>query len=261
MSGPRVVSMVPSWTETLLECGVAVVGRTRFCIHPRERVAAIPRVGGTKEWALDKVLGAAPDLIVLDREENPRAMAEEAPCPVLATHVRAAADVAPEVERLAETVGGAAGEELRGLAARWRRALEGPPAALPEDWERLPGLRRWIRVPSFTPARLRAVEYLIWRDPWMGVAPATFIGSMLARAGFAGLLPERVDPYPRLDARTLRAAEGTLLLCSSEPFPFERFTEEIAALGTPAALVDGEAWSWFGARSLRFLEGLRGSSG
>jgi iron complex transport system substrate-binding protein len=261
MGGPRVVSMVPSWTETLLECGVAVVGRTRFCIHPHARVATIPRMGGTKEWKLDKVLGAAPDLVVLDREENPRAMAAEAPCPVLATHVRAAADVAPEVERLAGAIGGAAGERLRAMAERWRRALDGPPAALPEDWERLPGLQRWIRKPDFPPARLRAVEYLIWRDPWMGVAPATFIGSMLARAGFAGRLPERAEPYPRLDASQWHEAEGTVLLCSSEPFPFERCAEEIAALGTPAALVDGEAWSWFGLRSLRFLEGLRGTSG
>lgn len=252
--------MVPSWTETLLECGVAVVGRTRFCVHPRDRVAAIPRVGGTKDWKLDHVIGAAPDLVVLDREENPRAMAAEAPCATLATHVRAAADVAPELVRLAEAVGGDAGARLHALAERWRRVLAAPPSALPEDWERLPGLIRWVRKPAFPPARLRAVEYLIWRGPWMGVAPQTFIGSMLARAGFAGLLPARTEAYPRLDDRTLTAAADTLLLCSSEPFPFERFAEDLAALGTPAAIVDGEVWSWFGVRALRFLEDLSATS-
>ncbi|MBM7456943.1 hypothetical protein HNR62_002845 [Oceanisphaera litoralis] len=35
----RVVFMVPSWTETLIECGVNVVGRTRYCVHPADRVA------------------------------------------------------------------------------------------------------------------------------------------------------------------------------------------------------------------------------
>ena len=45
----RVVSLVPSWTETLIEAGVDVVGRTRFCLHPRDRVKSIPAVGGTKD--------------------------------------------------------------------------------------------------------------------------------------------------------------------------------------------------------------------
>lgn len=48
----RVVCMVPSWTETLIECGVKVVGRTRYCVHPGDRVAvnadnALPRWFGT----------------------------------------------------------------------------------------------------------------------------------------------------------------------------------------------------------------------
>jgi hypothetical protein len=45
----RVVSFVPSWTETLLECGVNVVGRTRYCIHPTEKIQNIAIIGGTKD--------------------------------------------------------------------------------------------------------------------------------------------------------------------------------------------------------------------
>ena len=41
--------MVPSLTETLIECGVEVIGRTRFCVHPLDKVSTIPVVGGTKE--------------------------------------------------------------------------------------------------------------------------------------------------------------------------------------------------------------------
>lgn len=49
----RVICLVPSLTEALVECGVKVVGRTRFCVHPAERVAGIRVVGGTKDvdWA------------------------------------------------------------------------------------------------------------------------------------------------------------------------------------------------------------------
>jgi hypothetical protein len=253
--------MVPSWTETLLECGAEVVGRTRFCIHPRGLVDAIPRVGGTKDWAAEKLRAAAPDLLVLDREENPRALAEEAPCAVLDTHVRAAADVGPELERLADAVGGAAGGKLRALAGRWRAAAGGPPAPRPENWERLPGLLIWARPPEFPPAELRRVEYLIWREPWIGVSPRTFIGSMLERAGLGGQLPERAEPYPRLEPSALADGGGALLLAASEPYPFARRADELAELGAPAAIVDGEAFSWFGLRSLRFLERLRGRTG
>jgi len=95
----RVVSMVPSWTETLLECGCEVVGRTRFCIHP-ERVRDIPIVGGTKSIDWDKVGALNADLLLLDREENTRSMSVESPIEVFATHVTSVDDLAPELERL-----------------------------------------------------------------------------------------------------------------------------------------------------------------
>lgn len=45
-----------------------------------------------------------------------------------------------------------------------------------------------------------------------------------------------------------------MLPFASEPYPFERFPELMAECGFSAALVDGEAYSWFGVRTLRFLE-------
>lgn len=247
--------MVPSWTETLLECGVEVVGRTRYCVHPAGRVEAIPQVGGTKDWSLARLAEAAPDLVVLDREENPRSMAEQSPGASLATHVRGAADVGPELERIASAVGGAPAARLRALAARWRVAAAAPPRPLPDRWEALPGLREWVRFPGFAPRELRRVEYLIWRRPWMGVGPRTFAGSMLALAGFGGMLAGRGEPYPELAEEELRG-ERTVLLASTEPYPFARRKGELSVLGAPCAVVDGECFTWFGARSLRFLESL-----
>src|SRR3954462_7806167 len=98
----KVISMVPSWTETLIECGVEVIGRTRFCIHPRQVVASIPVVGGTKDvnWQRVQLLNA--DLLILDREENPKWMAEQAPLPVLDTHVQSVDQLPRELERLGQ---------------------------------------------------------------------------------------------------------------------------------------------------------------
>ena len=66
----RVVSLVPSWTETLLACGVNVVGRTRFCIHPAEKVESIPAIGGTKDLNRESLSELKPDLLLLDEPTN-----------------------------------------------------------------------------------------------------------------------------------------------------------------------------------------------
>ena len=70
----RVVSLVPSLTQTLFDLGLTsneVVGRTPWCIHPRGEVEQVMVVGGTKTPNLNKILNLNPDLIVMDREENP----------------------------------------------------------------------------------------------------------------------------------------------------------------------------------------------
>ena len=72
----RVVSLVPSLTETLFDLGLGVnevVGRTPWCIHPAA-AHDVPVVGGTKTPNLNKILDARPDVVVLDREENPKAV-------------------------------------------------------------------------------------------------------------------------------------------------------------------------------------------
>lgn len=83
----RIVSMVPSWTETLLKAGVQVVGRTRFCIHPPEVDYKCPYSRGTKEVSWDLVMDLKPGFGFIRPRGNPLEMAEECPLPYLATHV------------------------------------------------------------------------------------------------------------------------------------------------------------------------------
>jgi hypothetical protein len=245
--------MVPSWTETLLECGCDVVGRTRFCIHP-ERARDIPVVGGTKSIDWDKVGALDADLLLLDREENTRAMWEESPIGVFATHVTSVDDLAPELERLA---GWLAAPALRDVGARWARVAGCADTRL-GSWPDLPGVIEWIRPPA-VPA-IGPYAYLIWRDPWMGIGPGTFIASMLAAVGLPAdrLFPSdarKGNPkYPVIEPASL--PPDAVLLASSEPYPFHRRRESLLALDRPAALVDGVSFSWFGVRSLSFLEGV-----
>ena len=54
---PRIASLVPSITDLLfsLDLGDQLVARTGFCIHPREAVRNVPKVGGTKTVKLDRL--------------------------------------------------------------------------------------------------------------------------------------------------------------------------------------------------------------
>ena len=68
----RIVCLVPSITELLCDLGLAgkLVGRTGFCIHPRDVVATIPKVGGTKDVNIEKIRRLAPTHVVVNIDEN-----------------------------------------------------------------------------------------------------------------------------------------------------------------------------------------------
>jgi hypothetical protein len=246
----RIVSLVPSWTETLIAAGVNVVGRSRFCIHPREKVTSIPIVGGTKEVDWEKVRELKPDRVVLDEEENPRRMAEECPIPWMATHITSVDDVDSELRRLGEAL---ANRGLDAMADRWRRVCQTYRAdRRTPEWRDLPGVLEWIRQPT---ASTDHFVYLIWKDPWMAVGPGTFIASMFDLLGYGPRMLPLDARYPTIRLEDFDPTR-TLLLFSSEPFPFDAHKDEIARLPHAAAIIDGESYAWFGVRSLRFLEEL-----
>lgn len=247
--------MVPSWTETLLQAGVNVVGRTRFCIHPCDTVVSIAVVGGTRqvEWA--KVAELEPDLLILDQEENPRSMAEQSPVPWYATHVTSVWDMERELRGLH---GRLARQELLASADRWRqvckRLASGPGSP---DWLELPGVMEWVRQPS---REVNRFLYVIWKNPWKAVGPGTFIGSMFELLGYGSRMAPLNDKYPSIRLEDYDSTR-TLLLFSSEPYPFHEQRNVVEELPFPSAIVDGERFSWFGVRTLRFLEGCALASG
>jgi iron complex transport system substrate-binding protein len=246
----RVVSLVPSWTETLVHAGVEVVGRTRFCVHPAAMKARIPAVGGTKNWDFKRIRELKPDLIVLDKEENPRFMAEQREFPVLATHVTDLASVATSLSSLADRI---EKPELAEVAARWQAIAAAPELPRWHHCDPLPGVVEWVRKPT---APVTNVIYMIWRNPWMSVSRNTFIGGVLTKCGLGPYLRDFEDKYPKINLADF-SPETTLLLFATEPYPFLRKRSVLNPINHPYAFADGESFSWFGVRALKFLESLR----
>lgn len=237
------ISMVPSWTETLIEAGVDVCGRTRFCIYPKDKIAHIPIVGGTKDINWKKIESLKPDLIIFDQEENPKSMADECPYPWLATHVTGLTRARDEMQRIGETL---KNQKIFEWSKKWDQLLGNPcgpwsMAKIPGEIQPLPG-----RDIDFS----KQILYVIWKKPWMVVSPNTYIGSVLQFLGAPIADLGSDQKYPEISEEDLKKY---YLLFSSEPFPFEKIKDDLAASGFHGSLVDGESFSWFGIRSLNFL--------
>jgi len=238
----RVVSMVPSWTETLLKAGVNVVGRTRYCIHPPKMITNIPIVGGTKDVAWDLVSDLKPDIVLLDQEENPLEMAEECPLPILTTHVNSLETLQTELVKLGEYF---KNPQLMEYAVMALDILEKPDMKF--DQNKIPGFMEWVKMPS---QQYDQVLYLIWKKPWMAVSKETYIGSVMKKLGMKVVEFHEGDKYPVIE---LEDHKDALCLFSSEPYPFAKKISDLKELGIDGAIVDGECFSWFGIRSLEFL--------
>jgi len=217
----RVVSLVPSVTETLLAWGVEPVACTRFCEQPQLR-----HVGGTKNPDVAAIVGLDPDLVVMNDEENRREDADalvDAGLDVHVVHVESVEDVAPGMAALAERVGVA--------FEPW--ALPPPPAA---------------------PTRRAFVP--IWRRPWMTINRATYGASMLARLGIVGVFDDEPDRYPTVTLEEATARSPDVVLAPSEPYVFtDRHVPELSVVA-PVVLVDGKDLFWWGARTPGALQRL-----
>lgn len=232
----RIVSLCPSQTETLLALGLSreVVGRTRYCIHPATQVSAITEVGGTKQLRLDAIRALQPDVVIAEKEENRRedVTALEAEWPVYVTDVRGF-DSALRM--------------IRGLGRVCSRTQEGESLAarIEQRWQQLRPLNPPLRV-----------AYLIWRKPWMAAGGDTYINDVLAHCGLDNVFAGHAGRYPETTPEEIQALAPDVVLLSSEPYPFkDEHLREFASCLPPGnqskvLLVDGEAFSWYGARML-----------
>jgi ABC-type Fe3+-hydroxamate transport system substrate-binding protein len=240
----RIVSLVPSHTESLFALGAGgrVVGATEYCVHPEQVLCGVPRVGGTKNPRIARILELAPDLVIANREENRRADVERleaAGVQVLVTYARTAEEATADLRRLGE---------LTGTVQRADELATGIESALQRARARAAG---------------RAVRYLalIWKGPYMAVGPDTFAHALLAACGGVNGLPPSPRRYPRIDERGIEALDPEVILLPTEPYAFTSGERDaLLALPCRAAresrvhIVEGELLTWYGPRMERALE-------
>jgi ABC-type Fe3+-hydroxamate transport system substrate-binding protein len=228
----RIVSLVPSQTELLYDLGLdqEVVGITKFCVHPAEWRKRKTIIGGTKQFDLETIHSLAPDLIIGNKEENYKEGIDMLmrDYPVWISDIYNLEDALNMIEQL---------------------------GMLTQKKERADQLVQQIKH-QFSTIKIfkgQRVLYLIWRKPWMAAGSKTFIDTMLSTSGLINCVAD--ERYPELTESVIEQLNPDLVFLSSEPYPFkEKHIDKIQHIlpGTKIILVDGEMFSWYGSRLLKF---------
>jgi ABC-type Fe3+-hydroxamate transport system substrate-binding protein len=239
----RILSLVPSLSELLCDLGLSsnLVGRTVFCIHPKDKVKNVPTIGGTKQVNMDKVKALGATHLIVNIDENPKDMVEELSklIPnVIVTHPNAP-------------------DDNIGLYQLFGHIFDRNEAAtrLITDFHA-----------AKTHAQMTAMDlpekkvlYFIWKDPWMSIASETYIAHSLKVANLISYPLESDRRYPEVDFKSGILDEVDAILFSSEPFLFkphhlEAFAEQNGVSKDKLHIIDGEMTSWYGSRA---IQGLR----
>lgn len=222
---------MPSLTELLFDLGLGdrVTGRTRFCVHPMEKVSEVEIVGGTKNPRINKILSLQPDLVIANREENKKEdierLSEE--LNVMITEIDSISDALLAIHDIGKRCD--VDDRASELISQIRLQLD--------------------RIPD---EPVQTVAYFIWRDPWMTVGADTYIHSVLEHWNLKNVYKEHTR-YPETTLSELRRKSPDLILLSTEPFPFKEKHKGKVRESCPDSrvlIVDGEWFSWYGSRML-----------
>jgi ABC-type Fe3+-hydroxamate transport system substrate-binding protein len=244
----RIVSLVPSWTETLFAFGLAdrIVGVTKFCVEPAERVASIPKLGGTKNPDIGTIARLQPDLVIANAEENRREDIEQLRAlriPVFTTYPRKISSAVESIMRLGAVVGRQAeGEAMAREIVLAVSAIE-------------TGLGVWtkLRFRVFCP---------IWKNPWMAFNADTYAHDVLRMIGFNNIYAAAGERYPRTTLDEALERRPDFVLLPDEPYQFgAKDVEELKPLLPPAlsrrvVIINGRDLHWYGVHMVDGLKSL-----
>ena len=237
----RIISLVPSLTETLYELGLEneIIGITKFCVHPYHLKSVKIIVGGTKKVHVEKIKALNPDIIIANKEENTLEIVEslQGICPVFVTDIVTVNDTLKTINDFGQLF------KRTTDAKKWIEKIK----FANDDFVNFMHDKKWQKA-----------AYLIWREPYMAAGSETFINEMLKLNKFENIYELFEGRYPEVEIRKMRIqGDPDLVLLSSEPYPFkEEHAFEIGRVTHHAKtiFVDGEMFSWYGTRLFKAFQ-------
>ena len=176
----RVISLVPSATETLIAIGAGsqLVARTRYDVDPA--VAARPSVGGTVDPSIEAILSLRPDLVIAWESDKRQAVRQKLltlGIPIFILRTQDTTDIFRGIAALGrltahDSAARSVAASIRATLAEVRRSVAGRPR------------------PS--------VFYVVYNDPPMTAGPQTFIGQLISVAGARSIFSDSLQLWPNV---------------------------------------------------------------
>lgn len=231
----RIVSLVPSITELLFELDLEanINGRTRFCVHPGEKVNKVPVIGGVMGLNFHEIKKIEPDLILASKEENAKGeiMELSRDFPVWLSDVHNLTDALSMIQ----SIGSICDRQEKARAII--RQIE-------EEFRSL----------EHIPENIVRVVYLIWKNPLYTINSDTFIHDMLKKAGVENVFASKQESYPIINEKKIRDKKPDYLFLPSEPYRFNDLDVKNFGHKFPKVeikRVDGEYFTWYGSHLIR----------
>ena len=226
--------------------GDRVVGITKFCVEPANKVASIAKIGGTKNPDLRTIVALAPELIIANAEENRREDVERMRAQGLAVLTTYPRTIPAAVESLLKIGRAARCEPAADTLAREITRTVSEVEADVGVWAKL-------RLRAFCP---------IWKKPWMAFNADTYAHDVLRMMGFNNVYGSAGERYPVTNLDEALERRPDVVLLPDEPYEFgDRDVDELrtalpAGLSRRVLLISGRDLHWYGVRMVTGLKTL-----
>ena len=190
-SPQRIVSVLPSLTETVCELGQChrLVGVDRYSNFPAS-VRGLPQVGGGIDPNIEAIVALKPDVVLMATSSRGVQRLESLGVKVLAMEPRSSADAQRVMGKLGQLL------EVPDAQRIWRAIDAGVSAAA----QSLPPSARSLRV------------YYEVSNGGYAAGPQSFIGELMDRLGVQNIITPELGPFPRINPEYVVRANPDLIM-------------------------------------------------
>lgn len=187
----RIVSLLPSLTETVCELGQCqrLVGVDRYSNYP-ESVRTLPQVGGGLDPNIEAIVALKPDVVLMATSSRVGERLQSLGIKVVALEPKSHADVKRVLEKIGQVL------EVPDAQRVWRVIDAGVLAAA----QSLPASVKNTRV-----------YFEVNRAPYAAGA-TSFIGETLTRLGAKNIVPASLGPFPKLNPEYVVRANPDVIM-------------------------------------------------
>lgn len=190
----RIVSLLPSLTETVCELGACgrLVGVDRYANFPPQ-VNALPKVGGMDDTNIELIASLKPDVVLVAVSSRVSERLRALGLKVVALEPRSYKDVQRVLATLGQVLGVPDAQRV------WRHIEAGVAAAASS----VPPAARGVRV-----------YYEVASGLW-AAGTVSFMGETLTRLGAGNIIPADLGPFPKINPEFVVKANPGLIMVGS----------------------------------------------